>query len=295
MANKAVAAKIIEAWKLIGSIEKKGRNPKFNYAFVREEDAADALRNAFIKVGLSCVPSVEKIDRSTIKTNSGGDMQHVIITMKFTLTDKDTGESDSFVMVGEAADSFDKATYKAITGCTKYAYTKLAMSGAEDNEDDEIREEKTSKDRDEAKPVPSGASYRKPAEEPKQKPATDSGKAASSRPDPNVGGSSKVDKPLSSEHKPSTPNNSTDADDSNETATTEDVGMITAVIPAMKGKPATMSFKPDSGAPVYGVTFDSKKVDVPSMLKLHQNKAKVRIICDITQGPTPFLMNVVGV
>lgn len=260
MSSKAVAGKIIEAWKLIGSIPKNGHNPRFNYAFVREEDAADALRQAFIKVGLSLVPSVEKLERGILETGKGEKMQHVIVTMKFTLTDKDTGESDSFVMVGEAADSFDKATYKAITGCTKYAYTKLAMSGAEDNEEDSGDGKAPAK-----KPVPQGATFRKEAEQPK--------KEAPAEPAPKQ--AAPAEKPRA-------------APAQGETPIMDETGKITAVIPAMKGKPATITLKPKDGAPI-PIHFDPAKVDVPGILKLQSAKADVRVICDISSGE-PFLM-----
>lgn len=260
--NKAVAGKIIEAWKIIGSIPKNGRNPKFNYAFVREEDAADAVRNAFIKVGLALIPSVEKLERSTIKTNAGGEMQHVIVTMKFTMTDKDTGESDSFIMVGEAADSFDKATYKAITGCTKYAYTKLAMSGAEDNEEEDHSEPK--KKQPAKTEVAQGATFRR--EEAKPEPAKPAPAAAKPAPAPK------------------------EAAPSGEVPTMEETGKITAVIPSMKNKPATLTLKPTDGV-AFPINFDPTKIDVPALLKLQGSKGDVKVICDISGGQ-PFLMHI---
>lgn len=273
MSNKAVAAKIIKAWSHIGSIPKNGKNSNFNYKFVREEDAADALRNAFMKVGLSCVPSVEKLDRSVFTTAKGTAMQHVVVTMRFTLTDQDTGETDSFVMVGEAMDVQDKAVYKAITGCTKYAYVKLAMSGAEDNEDEDVGE-RTEKPKD----VPAGQSYRK--SEPEGKPATKASEPAKPASPPPA----KPAEPKPA-NKPDLP------EGQSYVPTAEDEGNITAVIPAMKGKPATISFKPEDGRPVYAIHFDATKIDVPSVLKLQQSKAKVKVVCDITSG-NAFLMHV---
>lgn len=276
MSNKAIAGKIIEAWKLIGSIPKNGRNPKFNYAFVREEDAADAVRNAFIKVGLSLIPSVEKLERSTIKTNAGGEMQHVIVTMKFTMTDKDTGESDSFIMVGEAADSFDKATYKAITGCTKYAYIKLAMSGAEDNEEEDHGESKKATKQPAKTDVPQqGATFRKEPAPAEAKPAP-----AAAKPAPA---------PAPVEKSSPAPKAAAGAA-SGEVPMMEETGKITAVIPAMKNKPATLTLKPTEGVAI-AIHFDPAKIDVPALLKMQGARTDVKVICDISEG-TPHLMHI---
>lgn len=262
--SKAVATKIIEAWKRIGSIPKNGRNPKFNYAFVREEDAADAIRKAFIEVGLSIVPSVKSVVRSVIRTKDGAEMQHVLITMTFKITDPNTGESESFDMVGEAADSFDKATYKAITGCTKYAYTKLALSGAEDNEEDDDKAPVK-------RPVAQqGATFRK--EQPIQA-------AAPAQPTPPAQPANPAPAPAPQE-----------AAASGEPVMMENVGKITAVIPAMKGKSATLTLKPREGGPV-PIHFNASTTDVPAMLKMQAAKADVRVICDVTSGE-PFLMHI---
>lgn len=294
MSNKAVAAKIIKAWGHIGSIPKNGKNSNFNYKFVREEDAADACRNAFMKVGLSCVPSVEKLDRSMFKTAKGTEMHHVIVTMKFTLTDQDTGETDSFIMVGEAMDVQDKAVYKAITGCTKYAYVKLAMSGAEDNEDEDVgeRAEKTGQSNipaGGAKPVQQGATYRKP-EETTQQPskASEPAKKADPQPTTKQPEPKPVDKPMSTRTEP--PAQETQQQDDT-IPTLEEVGKITAVIPAMKGKPATISFKPKGDGIVFAINFDPTKTNVPELLKLQQGKVDVGVICDISSG-NPFLMHI---
>lgn len=298
MSNKAVAAKIIKAWREIGSIPKNGKNSNFNYKFVREEDAADALRNAFIKVGLSCVPSVEKLERSMFETAKGSKMNHVIAYMKFTLTDQDTGETDSFNMVGEAMDVQDKAVYKAITGCTKYAYVKLAMSGAEDNEEEDTGE-RTVKDEAgrpaAAKPIEPGATYRKPDEPSKpagvapaaaSKPATQP--TAASKPNERVP-AQPTDRPLSTQTAPGQPPVQQNAGSSDEVPIWEETGRITTVVPAMKNKAASISFK--KGDQVTAITFDPKVIDVPKILNMLNSKVDVKIVCDLTTG-VPHLMSI---
>jgi len=71
----------------------------------------------------------------------------------------------------------------------------------------------------------------------------------------------------------------------------EGTGKILAVIPAMKGKPATISFRPDKeGSTAMAINFDPSKTDIPALLKLQQGKNSIDIICDVSTS-IPFLMS----
>jgi len=285
---KAIADKLIKAWHEIGNIPKNGRNPRFNYSFVREEDAANAVRVAFSKVRLSVIPSVMEITRSVIKTKDS-EMQHVLVKMKFTLTDPDTGETDNFDMYGEACDSFDKATYKAITGATKYAYLKLALSGAGDDDaeesDGQDRHQRTDakstqqqtihyrapKQQDKKEPPKEAEPEQQPGQQPDRNKVNTGG--SSGRMETNTGGSGKTEQ-------------------SDSIPIMEDVGRINAVLPALKNKPASLTFKPtNTSFPIIVITFDPKAIDVPKLLKLQASKSEVEIRCDVSSGQ-PHLMAV---
>jgi outer membrane biosynthesis protein TonB len=227
--------------------------------------------------------------------------------LKLTLIDPDTGESIDMDFPGEAIDSQDKAVPKAITSAYKYALLKLAMNGGGDGDDPEHDSNETGgtsgKDQEgsgKAKPVQQGATYRKPEEstgttgkvaEPTQHPKTEAKPPAqtpatkptqSEQPKP-------ADKPLSTQTAP--PPEQKPAGDS-EVPVLEDTGKITTVVPAMKGKPASLSFKRSSeGGGVYQVHFDAKTVDVPGLLQFLNKKTEVKIICDISSG-NPYLMSV---
>jgi hypothetical protein len=126
---KQIAKKLIAAWSLMEPMPRLGTNERYGYSYVREQDAADVVRKAFVKVGLCCIPSVESIERHM----ESGKAVHTIATVKFTLVDPESGEICELKMVGEGADQYDKSLYKAITGATKYAYLKLAMAGSDDD------------------------------------------------------------------------------------------------------------------------------------------------------------------
>ena len=61
------------------------------------------------------------------------------LVVEFTFIDAETGETESFTVVGEGQDSGDKAVYKALTGATKYALMKtfLIPTGDDPERDEE--------------------------------------------------------------------------------------------------------------------------------------------------------------
>jgi len=106
-------------------VPKNGHNSFFNYDYATEADITDAVRSAMAERGIMLFPSVEHIEWKDIPTKSGGIERLATITFKFTATDGK--DSISFNIVGEGQDRGDKATYKALTGATKYALMKLFL------------------------------------------------------------------------------------------------------------------------------------------------------------------------
>lgn len=119
---KSLVTKLAEVMGLVKRIEKTGRNDHFGYSFAEEANILDAVRSALAERHVMIVPSLKTIEyRPTLK----GAICSIIIA--FTAKDGDTGEEFTFDMPGEAADSGDKGTYKALTGAEKYALMKLFM------------------------------------------------------------------------------------------------------------------------------------------------------------------------
>lgn len=109
-------------------IAKNGRNTQQNYSYATEADITAAVREHMSERHLLLMPSVEKTEWETLGTTSKGTPRKLCtLTVKFTLMDGDSGESQTFTVLGQGEDTSDKATYKAMTGATKYALMKLFL------------------------------------------------------------------------------------------------------------------------------------------------------------------------
>lgn len=304
---KNVAAKVLKMIKSVGEIPRNGSNPQFNYKFVKETDVADKLRESCMAVGLVIIPSVHDVKCETLvpRDTTKKDSYRTSLMLKLTLVDPDTGESMDMDFPGEAIDTQDKATPKAITSAYKYALLKLAMNGGGDGDDPEhVSNEQggengkttnTGGQAGSSKPVSQGTSYRKfdEAAKPAGQPSTSGGESKaqpSTSAQPTDSGASES-KPAPA---PAAAPTQTSTQDQRQLPISEDFGTITAVIPAMKGKPASISFKPKEGGVVYAIQFNPATTNIPELLKIQQTKTNIQVITDIIGNP-PFLMSFKGV
>jgi hypothetical protein len=120
-------------------VPKNGRNSFHNYNYATEADIADAVRDGMAQRGVMLIPSVERCDWRTVK-GKNGDQSIATLTVKFRATDGK--DSIDFTVMGEGQDSGDKATYKAMTGATKYALLKLFLIPTGDDPERDEEEEK---------------------------------------------------------------------------------------------------------------------------------------------------------
>ncbi len=75
--------------------------------------------------------------REERQTKAGGVMTYTILTIKFTFYAED-GSNFSSIMIGEAADSGDKSSNKAMSTALKYALMQLLLIPTEDEKDTEF-------------------------------------------------------------------------------------------------------------------------------------------------------------
>jgi hypothetical protein len=88
------------------------------------------------KVGLGIVPEIESVER-TFSTNGNKTVCNSLVKMSFELIDQETGEKITKVFYGEANDTTDKATAKAITECQKrFEFKLFHVSSFEDKDND---------------------------------------------------------------------------------------------------------------------------------------------------------------
>lgn len=136
--------KLVEVYKKIDHIEKKGTNTKQGYKFVRSADVLHALRNAFAELGVYAQPNVDLLGTYDIKTNSGGSMHTATVKVTIVLHDLESDEKLTVSGLGDGADSGDKGIYKAQTGGIKNALRNAFLVPDEaDPEADESVDEQT--------------------------------------------------------------------------------------------------------------------------------------------------------
>jgi hypothetical protein len=119
MAFKAKLAqkklKVIEA---TGSVPKNGRNTFNNYDYAMAADTFDIIRKALV-AGIAFTAEVESVE-ITVPPKEVSKNINTKIWMRYTLTDTETGYSETVRWPGEANDTGDKGLYKAQTNCLKY-------------------------------------------------------------------------------------------------------------------------------------------------------------------------------
>lgn len=136
---KTLIKKLAEVMGEVGRVPKSGRNNFHNYDYATEADIAAAVRDGMAKRHLILVPNVDDIAWSILAVKSG---QQRLCTMKatFTVMDGESGETLSYKVFSEGADSGDKAVYKAMTGAEKYALLKLFLIPTGDDPEKDSQE-----------------------------------------------------------------------------------------------------------------------------------------------------------
>lgn len=136
--NLSLISKLAEVMKGIKHVAKRGRNEFHKYDYATEADIAEAVRSGLADAGIMLVPSVKEVTVEQIPKKAGGFDRLVRLLVEFTVTNGT--ESIRFNAVGEGQDSGDKASYKAMTGATKYALLKLFLIPTGDDPENDSKE-----------------------------------------------------------------------------------------------------------------------------------------------------------
>ena len=119
----------------IGAVTKDKRNTQgsgFMYRGV--DDVMNALHPIIAKYGITIVPEVLNYAREERTTKSGANLLYSILKMKYTFFAPD-GSNVMAVVLGEAMDSGDKASNKAMSIAFKYACFQVFCIPTEEMED----------------------------------------------------------------------------------------------------------------------------------------------------------------
>lgn len=118
----------------VGSIGKEQKNAHQGYTFRGIEDMYNKVQPALIANGVFCVPQVQKSETHELQNKAGNTAYRVLLTVchKFYAED---GSSVDVITVGEAIDTSDKASNKAMSAAMKYAFIELLSIPTADIED----------------------------------------------------------------------------------------------------------------------------------------------------------------
>lgn len=113
----------------------KQRGPGLNYSYAGEAALLEKLHPAMLLAGLTFRPvAMTVLHNGEYKTAHGKLMNHAIISATYELRHV-SGESLQVTALGEASDTGDKATLKAMTAALKYALRQTFLIETGDDPD----------------------------------------------------------------------------------------------------------------------------------------------------------------
>lgn len=116
-------------------ISKDRRNGQQGYNFRGIDDVFNALSSVMAEKRLVMLPFVQDRQREERQTKSGGSLTYTILTVDFTLVSANDGSTCIVRTEGEAMDSADKSTNKAMSAALKYAALMVFMIPTEGGND----------------------------------------------------------------------------------------------------------------------------------------------------------------
>jgi hypothetical protein len=116
-------------------ISKSRKNQQQNYSFRGIDDVYNALAPLLAKHGLVILPRVISRDCVERVTAKGGAIFYVTVKCEFDFIAAEDGSSHCVTTYGEAMDSGDKATNKAMSAALKYACLQTLMIPTEGDND----------------------------------------------------------------------------------------------------------------------------------------------------------------
>lgn len=106
---------------LLAGISKGKKNQQQGFMFRGIDDVYNALAPALVKHGLVILPRIIERTVTERATQKGGVLFYVVVKAEFDFVAVEDGSKHTVVTFGEAMDSGDKATNKAMSIAYKYA------------------------------------------------------------------------------------------------------------------------------------------------------------------------------
>ncbi len=116
-------------------IAKDGRNQQQGYSFRGIDSCMNALNPILADAGLCILPRMVSRTQDERTTAKGGVLFYVVVEAQFDFVSAKDGTMHTVCMYGEAMDSGDKATNKAMSAALKYACLETFMIPTEGTPD----------------------------------------------------------------------------------------------------------------------------------------------------------------
>jgi len=116
-------------------IEKTRRNTQQGYTFRGIDDVYGALAPLLAKHGLCILPRVTSREVTEHKTAKGGTLFFTVLTVDFDFVAVEDGSKHTVTTIGEAMDSADKSSNKAMSAAYKYAALQAFAVPVEGDDD----------------------------------------------------------------------------------------------------------------------------------------------------------------
>ena len=111
----------------VGAVGKSRKNSAQNYAFRGVDDVVAHVQEVMAKCGVIVIPRVVEREREMLASKSGGSMVSVRLLVEHTFYCEEDGSSVVCTTLGEAMDSGDKASNKAMSAALKYCLTESLL------------------------------------------------------------------------------------------------------------------------------------------------------------------------
>lgn len=139
MENKSIGvyAAIAKVMAVMASegIGKSRKNQQQGYNFRGIDDVYNSLARPMVDAGLVVLPRVLSRECKDAQTKSGGNLFYVVVECEFDFIAVIDGSKHTVKTYGEAMDSADKATNKAMSAAMKYAYMQAFCIPTEGDND----------------------------------------------------------------------------------------------------------------------------------------------------------------
>ena len=134
METPKIYSAIIDAMGQISAVSKSRTNGTQGFAYRGIDDVMNELHGILATSRIFIVPTVLAEERTTGTTSRGGTMFYTRLKIKFTFY-ADDGSNVESVVIGEAMDTGDKASNKALSIGLKYALLQVFCIPTEDDKD----------------------------------------------------------------------------------------------------------------------------------------------------------------